>query len=175
MSQNPLFALFTLFASLSLVSVGGANTAIPEMHRVAVDVMHWLSDRQFADLYAISQISPGPNVIIVALIGFHVAGLKGAGVAIAAMCGPTCVLAFLVARTWDRFKDARWRMAVQAGLVPVALGLLGASAFVLARAADHNVYAALITAATAVIVFWTRLNPLWVFAVAAAVGFAGLV
>jgi chromate transporter len=175
MNQNPLFALFTLFASLSLVSVGGANTAIPEMHRVAVDVMHWLSDRQFADLYAISQISPGPNVIIVALIGFHVAGLKGAGVAIAAMCGPTCVLAFLVARTWDRFKDARWRVAVQAGLVPVALGLLGASAFVLARAADHNVYAALITAATAAIVFWTRLNPLWVFAVAAAVGFAGLV
>jgi chromate transporter len=175
MNQNPLFSLFTLFASLSLVSVGGANTAIPEMHRVAVDVMHWLSDRQFADLYAISQISPGPNVIIVALIGFHVAGLKGAGVAIAAMCGPTCVLAFLVARTWDRFKDARWRVAVQAGLVPVALGLLGASAFVLARAADHNVYAALITAATAAIVFWTRLNPLWVFAVAAAVGFAGLV
>jgi chromate transporter len=175
MNQNPLFSLFTLFASLSLVSVGGANTAIPEMHRVAVNVMHWLSDRQFADLYAIAQISPGPNVIIVALIGYHVAGLKGAGVAIAAMCGPTCVLAFLVARTWDRFKDAHWRMAVQAGLVPVALGLLGASAFVVARAADHNVYALLLTAATAGIAFFTRVNPLWMFAVAGAIGFAGLV
>jgi chromate transporter len=175
MNQNPLFSLFTLFASLSLVSVGGANTAIPEMHRVAVNVMHWLSDRQFADLYAIAQISPGPNVIIVALIGYHVAGLKGAGVAIAAMCGPTCVLAFLVARTWDRFKDAHWRMAVQAGLVPVALGLLGASAFVVARAADHNVCALLLTAATAGIAFFTRVNPLWMFAVAGAIGFAGLV
>lgn len=175
MSQNPLFSLFSLFATLSLLAVGGANAAIPEMHRVAVDVMHWMSDRQFADMFAISQVSPGPNVIIVALIGFHVAGLAGAGVAISAMCGPTCVLAYFVARTWDRFKDAHWRMAVQAGLVPVSLGLIGASAFVLARAADHNLYAALITAATAATAFWTRVNPLWIFAVAGALGFAGVV
>ena len=127
---------------LSLLAVGGANAAIPEMHRVAVNVMHWMSDKQFADMFAISQLSPGPNVIIVALIGYHVAGFAGASVAITAMVVPTCVLAYFVARTWDRFKDAHWRMAVQAGLVPVSLGLIGASAFVLARAADHNVYAA---------------------------------
>ncbi|MBZ5583279.1 MAG: chromate transporter [Acidobacteriia bacterium] len=72
--MSPLISLFSLFAVLSLFAVGGAQAAIPEMHRVAVDVMHWLSDRQFADMYAISQVSPGPNVIIVALIGFHVAG-----------------------------------------------------------------------------------------------------
>ncbi len=175
MNQNPLFALFYLFVTLSLVSVGGANAAIPEIHRVAVNVMHWMSDKQFTDMFAIAQMSPGPNVIIVALIGFHVAGLKGAGVAIGAMCVPTCVLAFGVARTWERFKDAYWRKAVQAGLVPVSLGLIGASAFVLARAADHNVFAALITTATAGVAFFTRVNPLWVFAAGAAVGFAGLV
>lgn len=173
--MNPLFSLFSLFAMLSLFAVGGAQAAIPEMHRVAVDVMHWLSDRQFADMYAISQLSPGPNVIIVALIGFHVAGLAGAGVAISAMCGPTCVLAYFVARTWDRFKHAPWRMAVQAGLVPLSLGLIAASAFVVARAADHNVYAVLITAVTAATAYWTRLNPLWIFAVAGALGYAGLV
>jgi len=175
MNGNPLWTLFSLFAVLSLFAVGGANAAIPEMHRVAVTVMHWMSDKQFADMFAISQLSPGPNVIIVALIGYHVAGLAGAAVAISAMCGPTCLLAYLVARTWDRFKEARWRMAVQAGLVPVSLGLISASAFVLARAADHNVYAALITAATAAIAFWTRANPLWIFAVAGIAGFAGLV
>lgn len=173
--MSPLISLFSLFAVLSLFAVGGAQAAIPEMHRVAVDVMHWLSDRQFADMYAISQVSPGPNVIIVALIGFHVAGLAGAGVAITAMCGPTCVLAYFVARIWDRFKHARWRVAVQAGLVPLSLGLIAASAFVLARAADHNAYAALITAATAATAYWTRVNPLWIFAVAGALGFAGLV
>ena len=173
MNQHPLTSLFGYFALLSLFAVGGANAAIPEMHRVAVDVMHWMSDRQFADMYAIAQMSPGPNVIIVALIGYHVAGFAGAGVAIAAMCGPTCTLAFFVARTWDRFKGARWRMAIQAGMVPLSLGLIAASAFVLARAADHNVYAVLITVVTAAAAFFTRVNPLWIFVAAGVLGLSG--
>ena len=173
MNSSPLTAMFGYFALLSLFAVGGANAAIPEMHRVAVDVMHWMNDRQFADMFAISQVSPGPNVIIVALIGYHVAGLTGAGVAITAMCGPTCTLAFFAARTWDRFKEARWRAAIQAGMVPLSLGLIGASAFVLARAADHDVYAGLITATTAAVAFFTRINPLWIFAVAGILGLSG--
>jgi chromate transporter len=173
MNDNPLLALFGYFALLSLFAVGGANAAIPEMHRIAVDVMHWMNDRQFADAFAIAQVSPGPNMIIVTLIGYHVAGLAGAAVATVAMCGPTCVLAFWVARTWDRFKEARWRIAIQAGLVPVSLGLIGASAFVLARASDNNVYAGLITAITAAVAFFTRVNPLWIFVAAGVAGLTG--
>jgi chromate transporter len=173
MNSSPHNTLAGYFALLSLFAVGGANAAIPEMHRVAVEVMHWMSDRQFADMFAMSQVSPGPNVIIVALIGFHVAGFAGAGVATVAMCGPTCLLAFFVSRVWDRFKDARWRIAIQAGLVPVSLGLIGASAFVLARASDNNVYAGIITALTAAVAFATRINPLWVFAAAGVLGLSG--
>jgi chromate transporter len=173
MNDNPLVSLFGYFAMLSLFAIGGANAAIPEMHRVAVDVMHWMNDKQFADMFAIAQMSPGPNVIIVTLIGYHVAGLTGGAVATVAMCGPTCVLAFFVSRVWDRFKDARWRIAIQAGLVPVSLGLIGASAFVLARAADHNVYAAAITAVTAIVGFGTRVNPLWLFAAGGVLGLSG--
>lgn len=173
MNTSPLTTIFGYFALLSLFAVGGANAAIPEMHRVAVEVMHWMSDRQFADMFAIAQVSPGPNVIIVALIGYHVASFAGAAVAIIAMCGPTCLLAFFVSRVWDRFKEARWRMAIQAGMVPLSLGLIGASAFVLARTADHNVYAGLITAATAAAAFFTRINPLWLFAVAGVLGLSG--
>jgi chromate transporter len=99
--------------------------------------------------------------------------LAGAAVATTAMCGPTCVLAFLVARTWDRFKEARWRIAVQVGLVPVSLGLIAASAFVLARSADHNIYAAAITAITAIIGSASRINPLWIFAVGGVLGLSG--
>lgn len=89
MNDNPLLSLFGYFALLSLFAVGGANAAIPEMHRIAVEVMQWMTERQFADSFAIAQISPGPNIIIVTLIGYHVAGLAGAAVATAAMCGPT--------------------------------------------------------------------------------------
>ncbi len=161
------------FAILSLFAIGGANAAIPEMHRLAVDVMGWMTSRQFADMYAISQVSPGPNVIIVTLIGYHVAGFAGAAVATLAMTGPTCVLAFFVARTWDRFRDAKWRIAIQAGMVPVSLGLIAASAFVLVRAADHTIAAGAITAVTALVTFATRVNPLWLFLVAGALGLTG--
>jgi len=173
MNDNPISTLFGYFAALSLFAVGGANAAIPEMHRVAVDVMHWMSDRQFADTYAIAQISPGPNVIIVTLIGYHVAGLAGAAVATVGMVGPSCTVAFVVARFWDRFKDAPWRAAIQAGLVPVSIGLIAASASVLARAADHSVAAWLVTGATAAVAYWTRVNPLWVFLVAGLLGLSG--
>jgi chromate transporter len=174
MNDSPLIPLFGYFALLSLFAVGGANAAIPEMHRIAVEVMQWMSDRQFADSFAIAQVSPGPNVIIVTLIGYHVAGLAGAAVATTAMCGPTCILAFLVGRTWNRFKGARWRMAIQSGLVPVSLGLIAASAFVLARSADHNIYAGILTAATAAVGFATRINPLWLFAVGGLFGLIGI-
>ena len=87
--NNPVFALALTFATMSLFAVGGANSAIPEMHRVAVDVNHWLTDKQFTDVYAIAQLSPGPNVLIVTLIGYSVAGLLGALVATIAMCIPT--------------------------------------------------------------------------------------
>jgi chromate transporter len=176
--MNPGTVLITLagnFALLSLFAIGGADAAIPEMHRLAVDVMHWMNDRQFADMFAMAQISPGPNVIIVTLIGYHVAGLAGALVTTAAMTVPTCTLAFLVARVWDRFKGAQWRKAIQTGLVPVSLGLMAASAFVVARAADQSWVAVAVTVMTAAIAYFTRINPLWAFAAAALIGLAGLI
>jgi chromate transporter len=174
-ASNTLASLFLHFALLSLFAVGGANAAIPEIHRIAVEVQHWMTDRQFADMFAIAQVSPGPNLIIVTLIGYHAAGLAGALVATVAMCGPTCVVAFWVGRIWDRFKEARWRIAIQAGLVPVSIGLMAASAYIVAGVADHNAIAAVITAVAAAVTYWTRINPLWIFAVAGIAGFAGFV
>lgn len=74
---------------MSLLAIGGANSTIPEMHRVAVEVRHWMSDAQFADMFAIAQLSPGPNVLIVTLIGYHVAGIAGALVATFAIHPPS--------------------------------------------------------------------------------------
>ena len=163
------------FAIMSLLALGGANAVVPEMHRQAVELRGWMDERQFADMFAISQVAPGPNVMIVTLIGYQVAGFSGALVATLAMCGPTAVLAHFLGRTWDRFKDTKWRIAVQQGLVPISVGLVGASAIVLTRAADHSLVAGVVTAATAATAYWTRWNPLWLIAMAALVGLAGLV
>jgi chromate transporter len=170
-----LLSLAGYFAMLSLFAIGGANAALPEMHRLAVDVMHWMNDRQFADMFAIAQVTPGPNVIIVTLIGYHVAGLPGALVSTLAMCGPTCGFAFFIGHLWDRFKHAHWREVMQAALVPVSIGLIGASAVVIGQAAAQSVMAVVLMAVTALVTYKKRLNPLWIFAGAAVLGLAGLV
>jgi chromate transporter len=162
--------LLGFFAVLSLFTIGGGNSAVPEMHRFSVDVQHWLTDRQFADTFALAQLTPGPNLIIVALIGYHVAGVGGGLLATLAMCGPTGVFAYFVGRASDRFKESAWHIALSRGLVPVTIGLTAASAAVIATTADFGWVAAFITAATALASYWMRLNPLWFFAAAALLG-----
>jgi chromate transporter len=170
-----LFTLFVQFAVMAILALGGANAVVPEIHRQAVELRGWMTERQFADMFAISQSLPGPNVMIVTLVGYHVAGVVGAVATTLGMCGPTAILAAVFARFWDRFKDAPWRAIIQSGLVPISVGLVTGSAFVLANVAVTNWAAAIITIATAAITYFTRWNPLWLIGVAAIAGGAGLV
>jgi chromate transporter len=170
-----LLTLAGFFAVLSLFAIGGGNSAVPEMHRFSVDVQHWLNDRQFADTFALAQLTPGPNLIIVTLIGYHVAGVLGALVTTLAMCGPTCVFAFFAGRASERFKGSSWHGALSRGLIPVTLGLTAASATVIATTADFGWIPAGITVGTALTAYFVRVHPLWAFAVAALLGLAGLI
>jgi chromate transporter len=172
---NPLFGLISTFALLSLFAIGGANAAVPEMHRIAVEVHHWMTDKQFADTFAIAQLSPGPNVLIVTLIGYAVAGVAGALGATLAMCVPTAVLAYFVSRRLARSGASPWPAVIRAALVPLSIGLMAASGLVVAQAADKTWLAALVTVIIAIVAATTRLNPLWLLLVGGALGFAGVI
>jgi chromate transporter len=172
---NPVWTLAWTFGVMSLFAVGGGNAALPEMHRVAVDVQHWLTDKQFADVFAISQLSPGPNVLIVTLIGYSVAGVTGALVATLAMCLPTALMAYGVSRILTKSSHSRWPAIVQSALVPLSIGLMGASGFILARASDHTWVAALVTISAAVLASATKLNPFWMLLAGGCLGFTGLI
>src|SRR6202048_2999861 len=97
-----------------------------------------MTDKQFADIFAISQLSPGPNVLFVTLIGYSVAGVAGALVATLAMCGPTAVLAYYVSRLLARSSHSRWSAIIQAALVPLSIRFVGASGLILALTADRS-------------------------------------
>jgi len=172
---NVIFTMAWTFGLMSLLAIGGANSTIPEMHRVAVEVRHWMTDAQFADMFAISQLSPGPNVLIVTLIGYHVAGIAGALVATVAMCGPSAVFAYFVSNILTRSSQSVWPAILQAALVPISIGLMCASGLVLALTSDRTWIAAVLTIGAAVVAFMTRLNPLWVLIVGGLLGFAGIV
>jgi len=172
-SALSLFVLQLVF--ICFVSIGGINAAVPELHRQVVEVHHWLSERQFTDFFAIANAAPGPNLLIVTLIGYQLGGVFGAVASTLALCTPTCILTYFIAQIWERFKDAPGRIAIQAGLVPVMVGLVAATAYLITRTADHSWAAIAISAATAAIAYFTRVHPLWAFAAAAALGYLGFV
>jgi chromate transporter len=134
-----------------------------------------MSAREFAALYALAQAAPGPNLMVVSLIGWQVGGFWGAMVTTAAVAAPASVLTFVVSGVWYRFKDARWRKAMQAGLQPVTAGLIMASAALLMQSTTVDWTAAAVTVVTAWLFLFTRLHPMLILGGAALAGAVGLV
>ena len=163
------------FSLLSLITVGGVVTVLPEMHRNVVEVHGWMSGAEFAQLFALAQASPGPNILVVSLIGWKVAGLAGAVVATGAVCAPSSILTYVVSRIWQRFRGNRWRDLIEDGLVPVTVGLMLAGGYLLTLAADHSALAFAITGVTAATVLATRIHPLWLLGAGGLLGLAGWV
>lgn len=152
---------------------GGATALLPEMHRVVVENHHWLDDTTFTHLYAIAQAAPGPNVLVVTLIGWEVAGLAGALAATLAMCLPMSVLIYLLIDRWESFSGKRWQKAVSLGVAPLAVGLVFSGATLIAQAAQFGWAAWAVVAATVVANLRSKLHPLWYIAVGAVLGLSG--
>jgi chromate transporter len=167
--------LFLEFALLALVAFGGATALLPEMHRVVVENHHWLDDTTFTHLYAIAQAAPGPNVLVVTLIGWEIAGLAGALAATLAMCLPMSVLIYLLIDRWEGFAGKRWQKAVSLGVTPLAVGLVFSGATLIAQAAAFGWAAWGLVLASVVANLRTKLHPLWFIGVGALLGLSGLV
>jgi chromate transporter len=163
-------------ALLSLISFGGIPSVLPDIHSLVVVTKGWATDREFADFYAIAQAMPGlPMILMMSLIGWKVGGLAGALASAVATCGPSSAVAFVAFRLGDRFRDAPWQRIVRRGLIPVTVGIVIASGYVLARAADNGWQAAAITGAAAGLILGTRISPLWILIAAGAIGGLGLI
>jgi chromate transporter len=174
MTAGILIQIARVFAVLSLVSIGGANAVLPEIRRQIVDVQGWMNDGVFANLFAISNAAPGPNIILVSLIGWQLAGLAGLLVATLAIMIPSCSLAFFVGRAVNRWSETRWIALLKEGLIPVTLGLILASGVSMMRTADHDALTLAISLATAIFVVFSRRNPLWAIAAGTGVSIAAL-
>lgn len=174
------------YLSFSLLAVGGAICTLPEMHRYLVDQRHWLSDPQFNASIAIAQAAPGPNVLFVALMGWNI-GMNAGGYASAffgmlvttiALLLPSSTLAYLLARWGQRNRDLRAVRAFKQGMGPVVIALMIATGWILAGvhrdpARDWPLW--LLTAATSLIVWRTRIHLLWLLATGAILGALGWV
>jgi chromate transporter len=162
--------LAATFAWLSVLQFGGTNAVVPEMHRQAVDVFHWMDARTFANLFALAQLAPGPNVMIVSLVGWQVAGLAGLTVTTLATLIPPCLMAFAASRLMLRAGQSRWLLIVKDGLVPVAIGMILASGAVMVEASNPNTLGVAITVGATLFVAFTEFNLLWALGAAVVLG-----
>jgi chromate transporter len=173
--MRTLAELAIVYGQLSLLAFGGANAALPEMQRQVVDVHRWMSAQEFAALFALAQAAPGPNMMVVSLVGWRVAGFWGALVTTCAVATPSSILTLLVSGVWVRFKDAGWRKALQVGLQPVTAGLIMASAALLIGSTTVDWTTAVVTVVAAALFICTKLNPMLILGAAAITGAIGLV
>lgn len=179
MNASDLLGLFTHFLILSMLSIGGAITTVPDMHRYIVTEHHWLTDAQFTASIAIAQAAPGPNVLFVAVLGWNVAGPLGTLATMTGILIPSTMLSLWATRWGARRRETRFVQAFTAGLTPLTLGLLLATGWVLAepylRDPSHRWGALALIAVSIVVMLRTRLSPMWLVALGALAGALGLV
>ena len=157
--MNLIVHLVLTFGVLSLMSIGGANATIPEIHRQVVDQLHWMDDATFVSLTTIGQTAPGPNVLIVSMIGWHMAGLAGLLVATTAIVLPSSLLALGIGNLMTRYAGLAWIGQVRRALVPIALGLMLASGYVMAHAAYVGWLSLVLVIMATAAISLTRVSP----------------
>ena len=175
MTPIDLLGLFGHFLQLSLLSIGGAITTAPDMHRYLVSEHGWISDEQFTASIALSQAAPGPNLLFVAVLGWNVAGPLGALATMAGILLPSTLLTLSATRWAQARRDTRAVRAFTTGMAPLTLGLLAATGWLLTQPFRLQPGSWALIAITVAVMTSTRVSPMWLVALGAVVGALGYV
>lgn len=158
--DNSNLTVLGVFSLLSVLAVGGGAAVLPETKSLVVETHHWLTDDQFRDIYGLGQVVPGPNMLMVMVIGYHVTGYFGALLAYVGFFLPASLISLVASRVWDHFEGSPWRRSLQEGLAPLVVGLMAAGTISIAKTAIDGTVTVLIAIAVFLgIYFIKRVNP----------------
>jgi len=149
------------FALLSILAVGGGTAVLPEMQTLLAH-QFGIDHTQFVHIYSMGQVAPGPNMLMVLVIGFQVAGLVGAGVVLLSFFLPSSILCFYVGRVWNRFGDSPWRRSIQNALEPISIGLMASGVYAVAKASIVSPITLALALITLYLILRTKINPVFV-------------
>jgi len=169
-----LLALTLVFTQLSLLAFGGGNAILPEMQYQVVTVHQWMTAEEFSSMFAIAQAAPGPNMMIIPLVGWHVAGPLGLMVSSLAKFGPSSIAAIFALNFWNNFKDNPLRARFEKALKPITVGLVLVSAWIIAQASAQNFLLIVIVATTICLSLFKNIHPVWLMIMGAGAGVAFL-
>ena len=166
-----LIKLALTFGLLSVLAVGGGTAVLPDMQHMVTTQLH-MTREAFIHIYSIGQLSPGPNMLMVSVIGYQIAGPAGAVATLLAFLLPSSLLCFYVGRVWIRIGDRPWRRVVQNALEPISVGLMCSGVFAVAKSALIGPVTVVLALATFTILLLTRTNSVVAILGAGAVGAA---
>lgn len=170
--MSTLLQIAAAFGVLSLLAVGGGAAVLPEMKATVVADHGWLTSDQFVEVYSLGQLAPGPNMLMVQVIGERIAGVPGALVALLAFFLPASVLTYATGKLWDRLDGWPWRESIQRGLAPISIGLMLAGTITIGRIAVNDPRTIAMAGAVTAILLWRRTNPAWLILACGALGWA---
>ena len=132
-----LLALTWVAFKVGALSYGGGFVIIPLMQHDAVHTYHWMTDAQFLNAVALGQITPGPVVQTVAVVGYAAAGIGGGLLAALVAFGPSFLFVIGGASHFDRLRTSERVQAFLTGAGPTVIGAIAGSAIPLAAALQH--------------------------------------
>jgi len=157
-----LFTLSAIFLRIGSVTFGGGLVMVPLIESEVVNNHHWLTHQEFADAFALGQITPGPVLITATFVGYRVAGTLGALVATISIFLPAFLMTLAAGSSLKRFRSNKQVQAFLRGIAPAVVGLLVAAALSIGRAGIHSWVGLAIMLVAMFVLVRFRPNALWV-------------
>ena len=153
--QPGLWDLGLFFFKVGAVTFGGGMTIIAFVQDQVVNQLTWITSQEFLECLTLSQLTPGPIIMVAAYVGYKVAGVIGATVAAFAIFLPSFILALSVLPFLDRVRELAWIKAAMRGIAPAVVGAITLTVAQLApHAAPDFFSAAVLLVTVAVLLAW---------------------
>ena len=166
------FTIFSVFFKIGLFSFGGGYAMLPLIQREVVSIHNWVSPKEFIDIVAISQVTPGPIAINSATyIGFKTLGIPGSLAATLGVSLPSIMIMLVFCKFFFKFKNNKLVEDAFTGLRPATIGLIAAAAVLVAKSAFVDYKSIIIFIVAFISSYKYKLDPILMTVLAGITGF----
>lgn len=166
-----IILLFLEFFKIGAFSFGGGYAMLPLMKETVIDSHSWITNAEFIDVLAISEMTPGPIAINMAtFLGYRVSGLFGSIVATAAVVLPSFIVMSIIFHFVNKFKDSPYSDYFFRGIRPIVVGLIASAAISVAMDAYIDLKSVIISLIIFYLVTFKKLNAIYAIILAGIIG-----
>ncbi|BFT71215.1 MULTISPECIES: chromate transporter [Paenibacillus] len=168
-----LISIFWTFLRISPLTFGGGYAMLPAIHREVVETNGWMSDDEMTELLAISGAAPGGvGVNVSALVGYHLAGIRGAVAAVIGITLPTFIIVMLLSMVYAILQSYPKMQAIMEGIHAAIVGLIAAAAYKMAKSSIIDKMTLFTAIATVLVLLFIPISPILVIGSGFVVGIA---